>query len=228
MNEEIKPRFNLTWTHFVQAILAFFVFSILAAILSPPRHNSRENARRSSCQSNLRQIAHSTMQYAQDYDGRFPSTASVVKINLGKSRNFVYSGWAYSLFPYSRSTRVFQCLAETTEPSYFNLDPTQTGFTDYWFNARLSRVEKSKLDSMAQTILMGDGNDGKDATNARYHLLSIPESWRKGEKSPLYRHLDGANFAFADGHVKWLRASGWKNELDNGSFSFRLKPLSLR
>jgi prepilin-type processing-associated H-X9-DG protein len=54
----------------------------------------------------------------------------------------------------------------------------------------------------------------------RYHLMSIPVKWRSDAKSPLYRHLEGANFAFADGHVKWLRASGWKKTFltENGLF----------
>ena len=208
----------------VVAVLGILV--VLAALLFPVLGTRHPPNRRAMCASNLKQIGLGFKQYIQDYDEKFPpvavnSAAKADKKGWGKSPY----GWADALQPYLKSTQIFQCPAEPNSPQ---TDPTQHQYTDYWFNARVSRLEESKLDSTALTILMGDGNDGKDATNARYHWLSIPQSWRNDAKSPLGRHLEGANFAFADGHVKWLQASGWKNELDNGAFSLRLKPLPLR
>lgn len=48
------------------------VIAILAAILFPVFARARENARRSTCQSNLKQIGLSAAQYTQDYDERYP------------------------------------------------------------------------------------------------------------------------------------------------------------
>lgn len=46
------------------------IIARLAAILFPVFARARENARRSSCQSNLKQIALGLLQYAQDDDER--------------------------------------------------------------------------------------------------------------------------------------------------------------
>jgi hypothetical protein len=45
----------------------------LAAILFPVFARACENARRASCQSNLKQIGLRLMQYTQDYDERMPA-----------------------------------------------------------------------------------------------------------------------------------------------------------
>ncbi|HEX8465037.1 MAG TPA: DUF1559 domain-containing protein [Abditibacterium sp.] len=183
------------------------------SIIFPPRHNNRENARRMACLSNLKQIMLGLQQYVQDYNERFPIIATSPT-----------HGWADALQPYVKATRLYQCPAENNE-AQSSTDPTQPQYTDYWFNARLGRVAERKLSSPSQTITLGDGNDGTDATNARYHLLSLPKKWRADEKSPLFRHLDGANFAFADGHVKFISARSWKSDLDAGNgFTFRLAP----
>ncbi len=73
--------------------------------------------------------------------------------------------------------------------------------------------------SPAQTILCGDGNDGSENTNARYTLNVLPPSWISTEKSPARRHLDTANYLFADGHVKSLRPQSIDNLPTAKSFS---------
>jgi prepilin-type processing-associated H-X9-DG protein len=86
-----------------------------------------------------------------------------------------------------------------------NADSTQSGFTDYWYNTNLSNVKAEKVVSPGVTIMLGDGNDGKDVTDARYNRNLLPAAWLQNTKSPARRHLDGAMYAFADGHVKWFK-----------------------
>ena len=47
------------------------IIAILAAILFPVFARAREDARRSSCQSNLKQIGLGQLQYAQDFDEKY-------------------------------------------------------------------------------------------------------------------------------------------------------------
>lgn len=73
----------------IELLVVIAIIAILAAILFPVFGRARENARRSSCQSNLKQIGLSMMQYTQDYDEQF-----VPHAHNGQS-------WDVMLQPYS-------------------------------------------------------------------------------------------------------------------------------
>ena len=172
--------------------------------------NARENARRSSCQSNLKQIALGLRQYRQDFDQKLPLVSlhsappARLVTNSQWAEKWPAFGWADSLQPYQKSVCIYQCPAETNSPV---AGPNGAGYIDYWFNARLagSRAFRAAL------ITLGDGNG---LGTARYAVKGLPANWRdaprekswNGTQSPWFeRHKGGANYAFADGHVKWLR-----------------------
>jgi prepilin-type N-terminal cleavage/methylation domain-containing protein len=83
------------------------VIAILTAILFPVFARARENARRSSCQSNLRQLGLVLGQYAQDYDERMVSAGigggSVGSMGLGTH------AWRDIVQPYVKSQQMFAC-----------------------------------------------------------------------------------------------------------------------
>ena len=56
----------------IELLVVIAIIAILAAILFPVFARARENARRASCQSNLKQIGLGILQYTQDYGRRFP------------------------------------------------------------------------------------------------------------------------------------------------------------
>jgi len=161
--------------------------------------NARENARRASCSNNLKQLALGVVQYEQDYDERMPPVSTPNK-NLGKDG----FGWAGVIQPYIRSTTVYQCPSEK-HPALDSPDPTKPNYTDYWMNTRASGLEIARMMSPSQTLLAGDGDGGSPNSTARYNIASLPASWRTKSGSPARRHLDMANYAFLDGHVKLLK-----------------------
>ncbi len=59
----------------------------------------------------------------------------------------------------------------------------------------------------AQSIAMGDGDGGSAASDARYNIAGLPSNWLQTTGSPARRHtlrgVEGANYAFTDGHVKF-------------------------
>lgn len=57
----------------IELLVVIAIIAILAAILFPVFARARENARKSSCQSNLKQIGTGLMMYVQDYDETFPT-----------------------------------------------------------------------------------------------------------------------------------------------------------
>lgn len=182
-------------------LIAGVFCAIVAAIFFPVFARSR-GGHRSSCQSNLKIIGLAVLQYSQDYDEKMPLVA-VHAVGSSTAPFKTPYGWADALQPYLRSTQIYQCPQE--ENTTAGTDGVRAGFTDYWMNGNLSGIETKKIMAPSSTIFSGDGNDGTDVTDARYNRNVLPLYWRQDENSPARRHLDGANYLFADGHVKSLK-----------------------
>jgi len=155
----------------------------------------RMYAPRASCQSNLKQMALAMMQYTQDYNERHPPVAIA-------SNGSPY-GWADAIYPYAKNHDIYQCPHDFWTQA--STTPQRSGYTDYWFNGNLSSVALKRIKSPAQTFLFGDGNNGSERTDARYSYSTLPTAWQSDPSQPSMRHQNGANYAFADGHVNWLR-----------------------
>jgi prepilin-type processing-associated H-X9-DG protein len=176
---------------------------------------ARENARRSLCQSNLKQIALGVLMYTQDYDERYPSvTGGPISYNYG---------WATAIYPYLKNMQLFQCPSEKHKGG---TDPKRPGYTDYWYNRNLSRTDSRNIKYVSVTLLAGDGDGGAAQSNARYAINALPRAWTSTARSPARRHLDSANYAYTDGHIKWLkpqRVTTAPPSPFNGLSTFKLK-----
>ena len=95
----------------IELLVVIAIIAILAAILFPVFARARENARRSSCQSNLKQIGLGILQYAQDYDEKYPMSRSP-NIPFGTFMNTGDAPWHLAVQPYVKSVQLFKC------PSY--------------------------------------------------------------------------------------------------------------
>ena len=223
----------------IELLVVIAIIAILAAILFPVFARARENARRSSCQSNLKQTALGFKQYIQDYDELYP-------VNNNTNTNTGNGGWVVILQPYLKSTQIFQCPSDTGAPS---AGPNINGFTDYWYNSNCAQKNESAFTAVTNTFLMGDG-DGSGQGLADYNATydgfidgnsavatihgSFITNWNTvlGPGAPAaqqqrgsIKHLEGANYAFADGHVKWLRNGRPSNDTGNAltnATSFRI------
>ena len=80
----------------VELLVVIAIIAILAAILFPVFARARENARRSSCQSNMKQIGLGILQYAQDYDETFPTGSSDVPAMIAAGQE----SWDSLIAPY--------------------------------------------------------------------------------------------------------------------------------
>jgi prepilin-type N-terminal cleavage/methylation domain-containing protein/prepilin-type processing-associated H-X9-DG protein len=217
----------------IELLVVIAIIALLAALLFPVFAKARENARRGSCMSNLKQIALGIMQYVQDNDDHYPRRGKSTDVGVNTL------GWADSIQPYVKSTQVFQCPSEGNPT---NTNPGQAGYTDYWYNGELNIKNQAQLPFVAQIVMNGDGTSANDVTgSATYAFDGCSETKVNGDYvgtscakapsgpttmahikwdqsggadyvSPLGRHLEGANYSFADGHVKWLRASGANGE----------------
>jgi len=187
----------------IELLVVIAIIAILAAILFPVFARARENARRTSCSSNTRQISIALKSYIQDYDELFPPSTMPAGAQ--------YVGWADASQSYIKSQQIFQCTSETTDPT------TASGgdYTDYFYNQNLSGQNESALTFVSNTIMLGDGTPANAANCATgpgttpptgcYAWVSNENGLQTPPNNYSTRHLDGANYAFGDGHAKWLK-----------------------
>jgi prepilin-type N-terminal cleavage/methylation domain-containing protein len=95
----------------IELLVVIAIIAILAGILFPVFARARENARRTSCISNLRQIGLGLLQYVQDYDEQ--NTLQWYGTNSGPSDAPGTGGdrykWMDAIFPYVKSEQLFNC-----------------------------------------------------------------------------------------------------------------------
>ena len=196
----------------VEVLVVIFIICVLAAFLFPVGSKSRENARRSSCQSNLKQIGLGFMQYIRDYDEKFPLATTDDDGSGAYNANFD-RGWMDNVQPYLKSTQIFQCPSESA-----NYSPPLRA-TDYWYSAPVEQIrDLAAVSKSAQTVMCGDGVAMPSAFMATHGAIATKsvapalkyngEIWDITETTDGKggrRHLRGLNFLFCDGHVRWLK-----------------------
>ena len=216
----------------IELLVVIAIIAILAAILFPVFGRARENARRSSCQSNLKQLALGWIQYAQDYDER------VVNFTESGSAGGNAVAWDRQIQPYLKSEQLLAC-------------PSDDNPMSYTYNARIAGAGTTlaALQNVAQTPILADANgdasgaptptctgpnapyvctggsprqslafwwtDFNNTTNGYGRRLNNrfnpgASNWNTSLQTQAHidadAHLEGANYAFADGHVKWYKA----------------------
>jgi prepilin-type N-terminal cleavage/methylation domain-containing protein len=220
----------------IELLVVIAIIAILAAILFPVFARARENARRTSCVSNLKQIGLGIMQYVQDYDEKMPP-AYIVTTQMPPDGMFWSGGawfWQQIIFPYTKSKQIYVCpstpLNTSATPYYANYGANQLLLIGYKTSTPPNpsgspgpTLSTAAINRTSETYLVMDagfydpwptevlsGNNG-----ARY----LPGAY-KNAGTPCYqganytadcesegRHFDGVSMTFADGHAKWLKSS---------------------
>jgi prepilin-type N-terminal cleavage/methylation domain-containing protein/prepilin-type processing-associated H-X9-DG protein len=200
----------------IELLVVIAIIAILAAILFPVFAQAREKARQTTCLSNLKQIMLAEMQYVQDYD----ETHCYVYGNNGQPD---YS-WTQLLAPYTKSKQVFTCPSDTYDrgtndkngsnvvigtpanPVSYSLTLAWGDWAGEW---SASGSPEAKITSPASTIFLSERWNG-------YHFYSAgwaADNWCDGGEFLLGQggiagatgHGGGSNYAFCDGHAKWMR-----------------------
>ena len=118
----------------IELLVVVAIIALLAAILFPVFARVRENARRSSCQSNLKQIGLSIMQYTQDYDELMPQAC--IGPSPRTKRNIDNYTWQDAIVPYIGPTPTIGGIVPI-----FNCPSRQNSTYDYRYKGLTSSAD---------------------------------------------------------------------------------------
>jgi prepilin-type N-terminal cleavage/methylation domain-containing protein/prepilin-type processing-associated H-X9-DG protein len=208
---------KMTGFTLIELLVVIAIIAILAAILFPVFARARENARRASCQSNLKQIGLGVMQYTQDYDEKMPPTATS-NTTPYPTNDAASNGtwlWMHEIFPYVKSNQLFVCPSTTS--TFPRADGYWwTGTPCYGMNALLGSKALAAVPQVAITPMIADttyyltdpDHDCSSTVSINaYCTGGTGSSSGDNSDAPIDRHLDTVNIVFVDGHVKSQKIS---------------------
>ena len=204
----VQPSVNRKGFTLIELLVVIAIIALLAAILFPVFNRARENARKSSCLNNMKQIGIGMAQYTQDYDETFV---------IVRNTTAPYGSWGQRIFPYVKSVQVFACPSNTTtntramaynDTSVPNLpQPLASYAYNYHFGRDASNmVSLATLEKSAQKIVV--------AENYRDPVAAVNDNgtaWNQWGSANEFRdrlyagHLGMSTYVFADGHAKALK-----------------------
>ena len=158
----------------IELLVVIAIIAILAAILFPVFQKVRENARKTACLSNEKQIGLAFIQYNNDNDERFPTGVKTVD---GYDNGYIGSGWAGEIYPYIKSTGVYHCPDDSAPQSVVN------GVTlypiSYAFNTGSVGATLADFDGPTDTVILDEVTGGSGVN------MTDPEENGSPYKSPV-------------------------------------------
>ena len=220
----------------IELLVVIAIISILAAILFPVFARARENARKASCASNLKQLGLAVLMYSQDYDEKL--APPFLPVSGGGNRGYTltgggpgggnvsvrwFGGWVGSTFyreygfywSYMKNADIAGCASLDMDGLRAQYGPTDYAYNDYVYGA-----SQAAFKNPTETILIFDAGriSGGDVDrvpwgyppSASISTFVLPDgAGTFSNQQPTFhaRHNGMGNIVWLDGHVKPMRAT---------------------
>ncbi|MGQ9900946.1 MAG: prepilin-type N-terminal cleavage/methylation domain-containing protein [Fimbriimonadales bacterium] len=203
----------------IELLVVIAIIALLAAILFPVFAGAREKARQSSCLSNMRQMMLASLMYADDYAETLP----LVQHTGGR--------WVHDLLqPYTRARLFYRC---PSDPSV-NFEQPLPGYppefvrrasygTNFWMSPKFGSYRTldcngymtlASIRTPASTIYIAEMKE--NLLWDHFHPSMWPADLNDPFNNPcglidpadelaMTWHQGGTNYAFLDGHARWMR-----------------------
>lgn len=217
----------------IELLVVIAIIAILASMLLPALNKARDSAKKISCTSNLKQLGLGFAQYKIDFNDYIPalSNGTYPRITGRGTGDFYYSTWKRDIAPYlGKTNKNYLTEPEAFYETFLNC-PGAVGddiFNSYVMNSNIGapndelgagtqyylnpvRMVGKRFSRPTQRVMAGDGCNANRTITMWNHgrstaTLVASGKWSAASRSDgLWRHQEGQNWLFADGHVEWLR-----------------------
>lgn len=190
----------------LSVFFAAFIVIMVALIVAPlmPPH---EYARKSICQSNLKQCAQALKMYSDDYDGRLPSSYLISRAKRWNAPDFLTFATKLGEYP-AKPTRkhgIWQVLYDNIRNKDVMWCPSDTvdhadqhARTSYWYKLANDKAWYG-IGCEAPRRSMGDYQFESDQIAFYEHV-----GWHFGDTSGMLKNGVQINAAFMDTHIETI------------------------
>jgi prepilin-type N-terminal cleavage/methylation domain-containing protein len=229
-----STRYRASWRSrraftLIELLVVIAIIAILASLLLPALAAGKEQAKKTRCFNNCRQIMLASLLYVNDQRGKLPCGSMDAPGRTPKG----YLTWDELVLPYGAPTNVIACPSHKKGRRHYWVNanilnsaqahgnPRQTGVMALGFS-----VAPESLAQPSDTVAFTEIRD-QDATYAFGGVSNPGEGWG----SMLfayedlfilqYRHLKRETIPFCDGHVESMKSNVlMAPKLASGRFSF--------
>ncbi len=187
----------------IELLVVIAIISLLAAILFPVFGRARENARKTACASNLKQLGTSLEMYKQDFD----------RFLAGGQTNTTCP--RYRLAAYTKNNQLWVCPSDANQTVRSMTNPLNVSYN---INNQLAAEPDANITRPSEIVVTMDsdpselgwteGNTWDSGLTTDWPHLRANGNGRQSYKELWFtRHNNTFNVLFYDGHSKALAAT---------------------